>query len=90
MQDKEFFDDLKQVLKTAKKGFTNATTGGALHTRLKTTKPSTIDTVKKLVESIPEALSFKHEEDLLPQFNQRLGTALLLLSNVFLFLQTKE
>ena len=48
--DKELFDDLKQVLKTANKGFTDAI-GNALH-RLKKIKPS-IDAFKELVEGIP-------------------------------------
>ena len=63
LKDKEFFNDLEQVLKTANKGFTNAT-GNALH-RLNETKPS-IDTVKELIQGIPDALSFLDEEDQLP------------------------
>ena len=63
LKDDEFFDALKQVLKTAKIGFTDAT-GGALH-RLDVTQPS-IDTVKKLAEITPDALSFKNEEGQLP------------------------
>lgn len=61
--DKKFFNDLKQVLKTANKGFTDAT-GGALH-RLYVTKPS-IDAVKELIQGIPDALSFKNGQYLLP------------------------
>ena len=59
-QDKQFLLDLNVIVKSAKKGFTNAT-GGALH-RLHETKPS-IETVKKLIQGTPDALSFKIEED---------------------------
>ena len=62
-EDDTFINDLKTVLKIAKIGFTNAT-GGALH-RLHATKPS-IDAVKELVNSIPDALSFKNEKGQLP------------------------
>jgi hypothetical protein len=60
LKDKKLFDALKKVVKTAKKGFTDAT-GGALH-RLNDTKPS-IDTVKELVQGIPEAMSVMNDED---------------------------
>jgi len=63
LKDEKLIDDLKTVVKTAKRGFT-AATGGALH-RLHNTKPS-IDAVKKLVQGIPNALSFKNECDQLP------------------------
>ena len=63
LKDKQFFNDLENVLKTAQKGVTDAT-GGALH-RLNVTKPS-IDTVKELILGIPGALSFKNEGDQLP------------------------
>ena len=63
LKDEIFVHELTQVLKIAKKGFT-AATGGALH-RLRETKPS-IDTVKELIQGIPDALSFKNGEDLLP------------------------
>ena len=54
--DEKLINDLKTVLKIAKIGFTDAT-GGALH-RLADTKPS-IDAVNKLVQGIPDALSFQ-------------------------------
>ena len=63
MTDKQLFDDLENVLKAAKIGFTDAT-GGALH-RLKITNPS-IDVVKDLIEGIPDALSFENEKGQLP------------------------
>ena len=62
-EDDKFIDDLKTVLKIAKIGFTDAT-GGALH-RLKKTKLS-INTVKKLIQGIPDALSVKNEVNQLP------------------------
>jgi len=62
-EDDKFINEIKTVLNIAMIGFINAF-GGALH-RLHKTKPS-IDAVKQLVESIPDAMSFKNDEDLLP------------------------
>jgi len=61
--DEKFIDEIKTVLKNAKLGFTNAA-GDALH-RLDETQP-TIETVKELIDSIPNALSFKNENNRLP------------------------
>ena len=63
LKDKQFFNDLENVLKTAQKGVTDAT-GGALH-RLDETQPS-IDTVKDLVQGIPDALCFEDENGRIP------------------------
>ena len=63
LKDKKLFDALQAVVKTAKEGLTDAT-GGALH-RLNDTKPS-IDTVKELVQGIPDAMSVMNDEDRLP------------------------
>ena len=64
LKDEKFLGDLKTVLKIAKIGLTDAT-GGALHRLVHISKPS-IETVKELVHGIPDALSFKNEEDQLP------------------------
>ena len=58
MKDEKFIDDLENVLKIAKIGFVNAA-GAALH-RVQVTKPS-IDTVKELIRSFPNALSVVKE-----------------------------
>jgi len=63
LNDERLIDDVKVAVKTAEKAISDAT-GGALH-RLNASKPS-IDTVKELVERIPDALSCKNEEDQLP------------------------
>ena len=84
MKDEKFIDDLKAVLKSAKKGFTNAA-GHALH-KLKDTKPN-IDAVKEFVKGFPDALSVKIRM-LSYRFNQRFET--MILSNMFLFSQMKE
>jgi len=63
LNDKKLIDDVKVAVQTAKKVVSDAT-GGALH-RLTGSTPS-INAVKQLVESIPDALSFKNEEDQLP------------------------
>jgi hypothetical protein len=63
LKDEKLLDDLKEVLKTAKKGFTDATSG-ALH-RLKDAQPN-IDVVTKLIQGIPDAMSFKNEKDQVP------------------------
>jgi hypothetical protein len=63
LKDKKFLHDLEVVANSAKKGFTDATCD-AIH-RLHITKPS-IDTVKELVQGIPDALSFKSDYDQLP------------------------
>jgi len=63
LKDEKFINDLKEVVKMAKKGFTD-TTGDALH-RLHKTQPS-IETVTELIEGIPDALSFKNVDDELP------------------------
>jgi len=83
LNDKKLIDDVKVALQKAKKVVSDAT-GGALH-RLDETNPS-IDAVKQLVESIPDALSCKNEE-VNCQFNQRFGTVV---SNIFPFLRRKE
>lgn len=62
-KDKKLFDDLTEVLKTAKQGFADAT-GNALR-ELYVTRPS-IDTVKEFIRAFPDALSFKNEIGLLP------------------------
>ena len=58
--DEEFFGEIIRVVKAAKKGVIRAT-GGALH-RLMQTNPS-IETVKKLIQGVPDALSFQDECD---------------------------
>lgn len=63
LKDKKLFDELKEVVKTVKIGFTDAT-GGALH-RLKDTKPS-INTVKESVQRVPDAMPVKNDDDCLP------------------------
>ena len=63
LKDEKFIDDLKEVVKIAKIGFTDAT-GGALH-RLVETKPN-IDTAHELIRGFPDALSFKNEKGQLP------------------------
>ena len=60
LNDKKLIDDIKEAVQKAKKAVADAT-GGALHS-LDETKPS-IDAVKQLVESIPDALSYKNEKD---------------------------
>ena len=62
-KDKKLFNDLKEVLKTAKQGFAWAT-GKAVH-ELYATRPN-IDTVKQLIRAFPDALSYKNEIGLLP------------------------
>ena len=59
LKDEKLIADLKAVTKTAKIGFT-AATGGVFH------RLGDIDAVKKLVQGIPDALSFKNECDQLP------------------------
>ena len=59
LKDEKLIADLKAVTKTAKIGFT-AATGGFFH------RLGDIDAVKKLVQGIPDALSFKNECDQLP------------------------
>jgi len=63
LNDKKVIDDVKEAVQMAKKVVSDAT-GGALR-RLEISKAS-IDAVKKLVESIPDALSFKNEKGRLP------------------------
>ena len=63
LKDEVFVNEIKEVTKMAKDGFTDAT-GKALH-RLKKSKPSE-DTVKQLVEGIPSALSYTNETGQLP------------------------
>ena len=63
LNDKEFIDQMKRIIEEAKKGVIEAA-GGALR-RLHKTQPS-IDTVKALVQGIPEAMSHTHETDRLP------------------------
>jgi len=58
MNDKEFIDEMKRVIEVIEAA------GGALR-RLHKTQPS-IDTVKALVQGIPEAMSHTHETDRLP------------------------
>jgi len=63
LNDKKLIDDVKVAVQKAKKVVSDAT-GGALH-GLDETNPS-IDAIKQLVERIPDALSCKNEDDLLP------------------------
>ena len=63
LKDKKLFDDLCEIIKTAKKGVTDA--AGAALCRMYVTKPST-DVVQNLLEGIPDALSFKIKDGRLP------------------------
>jgi len=63
LNDKKLVDIIISIVKTAKKGVTDAT-GGALQILHKST--SSINAVKKLVQGNPDSLSFKNELDRLP------------------------
>ena len=63
LKDKAFFNEIKEVAKIAKNGFT-AAAGKALH-RLDDSEPSEA-TVKQLVEGIPSALSYTNGIGRLP------------------------
>jgi len=63
LKDEKLINALKNVLKTAKIGVTEET-GKALH-RLDESKPS-IDTVKELIQGIPDAMSCTNGSYLLP------------------------
>jgi len=63
LKDKKLFDDLCEIIKTAKKGVTDAV-GDAL-CRMYATKPS-IDAVQDLLEGIPDALFFTAKDGRLP------------------------
>ena len=86
LKDEKFIDDLKAVLKSAKNGFTNAA-GHALH-RLNEVKPN-IDAVKELIRGFTDALTVKKKDAQLPIQSANWNCSMIL-SNMFLFSQTKE
>ena len=65
LKDDTLYNDLKRIMKTAKKGFTDATGGALYRVHVHETKPS-IDALKEMIQGIPGAPSFKNGKDQLP------------------------